>query len=482
MDTSNLNKSYINGEWVEGNAQSYQVLNPYDNSVLSEIKLADKEQTKNAIEVAKQSFQSWSEQPELRKQVLEDVKQYFEDNKDDIIELLAKDSGSTYIKGQMEFATVINCFNSSIKLVDELGYKTLSEPGDDRLSRYYRKPKGVISSISPFNFPMFLSLRTIIPALALGNAVVHKGDVQTAFTGGKLLAKAFDNAGIPKGVFNVLLTKSSVIGDMMFEDPSVNFVSFTGSTKVGQHIGGVAGQHLKQTALELGGNGPFVVLEDANVDDAVDAAIFGKFIHQGQICMIINRMIVHQDLYDEFVEKFVKRAQELKYGDPLDKETVVGPIINQQQLDKIKTIIQDAKDAGTTVALDGQQVGNVLTPTVFKDVDNQSELAQEEIFGPVATIIKADSDEDAIAKANDTEYGLSSAIFTSDLERGEQIASNLEFGMVHVNDQTVATDEYAPFGGIKNSGIGRFGTPFIIDEFTELKWVTVQQTKRSYPF
>lgn len=482
MDTSNLNKSYINGKWVEGKEKAYQVLNPFDSSVLSEFNLADKTQTEDAIKAAQQSYQSWAKQPELRKQVLSDAKKYFEDNKDDIIELLAKESGSTYVKGQIEFASVINCFDAALTFVDELGYKDLSEPTADKLSRYYRKPKGVISSISPFNFPMFLSLRTIIPALALGNAVIHKGDVQTASTGGTLLAKTFAFAGIPKGVFNVLLTKSSIIGDMLFEHPTVNFVSFTGSTNVGQHIGEVAGKHLKQTALELGGNGPFVVLHDANVDDAVDAAIFGKFIHQGQICMIINRMIIHQDLYDEFVDKFVKRTKELKYGNPLDKDTVIGPVISSQQLDKIKTIVQDAKNAGTTIALEGQQIGNVLTPTVFKDVDNQSDLAQTEIFGPVATIIKATSDDDAIAKANDTEYGLSSAIFTSDLERGEQIASHLEFGMVHVNDQTVATDEYAPFGGIKNSGIGRFGTPFIIDEFTELKWVTVQQNKRSYPF
>lgn len=482
MDTKNLNKSFINGNWVEGNDKTYQVLNPYDNSVLSEVKLADKTQTESAIEAARNSYQSWSEQPELRKQVLNDAKKFFIDNKDAIIELLAKESGSTYIKSQLEYTFVLNCFDASLTFVDELGYKNLSEPSADKLSRYYRKPKGVISSISPFNFPTFLSLRTIIPALALGNSVVHKGDVQTAFTGGTLLAQAFATAGIPNGVFNVLLTKSSIIGDMLFNHPSINFVSFTGSTNVGQHIGEVAGKHLKQTALELGGNGPFVVLRDANLEDAVNAAIFGKFIHQGQICMSINRIIVHENLYDEFIDKFIARAKELKYGDPTDKETVIGPIISQQQLDKINSVIQNAKDAGINIALEGQQVGNVLTPTVFTDVDNRSELAQTELFGPVATVIKANSDEDAIAKANDTEYGLSSAIFTSDLERGEKIASNLEFGMVHVNDQTVASDEYAPFGGIKNSGIGRFGTPFIIDEFTELKWVTVQQRKTSYPF
>ncbi|GAE94087.1 aldehyde dehydrogenase [Gracilibacillus boraciitolerans JCM 21714] len=241
----------------------------------------------------------------------------------------------------------------------------------------------------------------------------------------------------------------------MLTTPHSQLISFTGSTKVGKHIGEVAGSMLKRVALELGGNNPFVVLEDANIERAVDAAVFGKFIHQGQICMIINRIIVHQACYKAFIEKFVEKVKQLPYGDPTNSDTIIGPLINEKQVDKIMVIIENAKKSNAKVALEGKREGNILTPTIFIDVDNQSELAQTELFSPIATIIKADSNEHAIQLANDTPFGLSSAIFTEDLSYGEQLALQINSGMTHINDQTVNDNPMVPFGGSKASGIGR---------------------------
>jgi aldehyde dehydrogenase (NAD+) len=311
---------------------------------------------------------------------------------------------------------------------------------------------------------------------------VHKPDIQVGLSGGSIIAKAFEYAGLPNGVLNVVLTDIEEVGDGMLTNPNLDLISFTGSTPVGRHIGAIAGQNLKRVALELGGNSPFVVLSDADVDAAVNAATFGKFIHQGQICMIINRIIVHQDKYDEFVEKFVAKAASLPYGDPSDPKTVIGPLVNERQIEKALQYAADAKAEGATVALEGKRVGNVLTPYVFTDVDNSSKLAQTELFAPIATIIKAQTDSEAIEIANDTTHGLSSSIFTSDLVRGEELALQIDSGMTHINDQTVNDAPNIPFGGNKASGLGRFGNPWVVEEFTVTKWVSIQTKERHFPF
>ncbi|MFC0557640.1 aldehyde dehydrogenase family protein, partial [Halalkalibacter alkalisediminis] len=307
-------------------------------------------------------------------------------------------------------------------------------------------------------------------------------DIQVGLSGGAIIAKAFEVAGLPAGVLNVIQTDVEEIGDDMLNNPNYQLVSFTGSTAVGRHIGEIAGRNLKRVALELGGNSPFIVLSDADVDRAVDAAIFGKFIHQGQICMIINRIIVHEDKHDEFVQKFVEKAKVLPYGDTSDPKTVIGPLVNAKQMEKALNYIEQAKCEGATVALEGERIGNVLTPFVLTNVDNKSEIAQSELFAPIATIIKAKSDEEAIELANDTPHGLSSAIFTSDLERGEELALQIDSGMTHINDQTVNDAPHIPFGGNKASGLGRFGNPWVVEEFTTTKWVSVQTKYRQFAF
>ncbi|MDT8859702.1 aldehyde dehydrogenase family protein [Alkalihalobacillus sp. MEB130] len=480
-----LNKSYINGQWVDGGSErSYDITNPYDGSLITSVKLATSNQLAEAFEVAKVAQKQWAKSTvEERREVLHRAAEYLKENRDEIVSVIGRETGGSVLKANVELHLTLEFLEEALKYADEVN-QVREVPGhvEGKLNHIHRVPLGVIASISPFNFPMNLSMRTIAPAIALGNSVVHKPDIQVGLSGGAIIAKAFEEAGLPSGVLNVIQTDVDEIGDEMLENPNYQLVSFTGSTAVGRKIGEIAGRNLKRVALELGGNSPLIVLSDADVDRAVEAAIFGKFIHQGQICMIINRIIVHQDKHDEFVQKFAEKAAALPYGDTSDPKTVIGPLVNDRQMEKALQFIDQAKREGATVALEGQRIGNVLTPFVFTDVDNSSKLAQSELFAPIATIIKAESDEQAIEFANDTEHGLSSAIFTSDLERGEELALQVDAGMTHINDQTVNDAPHIPFGGNKASGLGRFGNPWVVEEFTTMKWVSVQTKYRQFAF
>ncbi|MGJ9385032.1 aldehyde dehydrogenase family protein [Salipaludibacillus sp. CF4.18] len=480
----NYNKSFIDGEWTMGlSDRSYDIRNPYDHSMIASVPLATAEQLENTFEMASKAQKEWAKSTtEERKEVLERAADYLKENRDEIISVIGRETGGSVLKGNVELHLTLEFLEESIKYAGEVNKVREVPEVNGKLNHIHRLPLGVIASISPFNFPMNLSMRTIAPAIALGNSVVHKPDIQVGLSGGVIIAKAFEHAGLPKGVLNMMLTDIDEIGDGMLDNHHSKLISFTGSTAVGRHIGGIAGKNLKRVALELGGNSPFVVLSDADVDRAVEAAIFGKFIHQGQICMIINRLIVHKDKYEEFVQKFVEKASALPYGDTSDPKTVIGPLANEKQLERALKFVKEAKLAGATVALEGKQVGNVLTPYVFTNVDNASSLAQSELFAPIAPIIKAESDEEAIKLANDTDHGLSSAIFTSDLARGEELALQVDAGMTHINDQTVNDAPNIPFGGTKASGLGRFGNPWVVDEFTVTKWVSVQTKYREFPF
>jgi aldehyde dehydrogenase (NAD+) len=480
-----LNKSFINGQWTNGlSDRTYDIVNPYDNTVITSVRLATAKQVQETFEMASKAQKEWAKtSAEERKAVLHKAAEYLKANREAIVDVVSRETGGTLLKANVELHLALEVLEEAINFADEI-HKIREVPAnvEGKVNHIHRLPLGVISSISPFNFPMNLSMRTIAPAIALGNSVVHKPDIQVGLSGGSIIAKAFEHAGLQAGVLNVILTNPAEIGDEMLTNAHSNLISFTGSTAVGRHIGEIAGKNLKRVTLELGGNSPFVVLSDADVDRAVDAAIFGKFIHQGQICMIINRFIVHKDKYDEFVQKFVERAKALPCGDPSDPKTVIGPLVNAQQLKKAMNVIEEAKRDGVKIALEGKTVGNVLTPYVFTEVDNSSKLAQTEVFAPIATMIKADTDEEAIQLASETAYGLSSSIFTTDLERGEELALQIDSGMTHINDQTVNDSPTIPFGGNKASGIGRFGNPWIVEEFTITKWVSIQKTYRHFPF
>ena len=313
--------------------------------------------------------------------------------------------------------------------------------------------------------------------MGAGNGVVLKPHEHTSITGGTLIAKIFESAGLPKGLLNVVTTEISEIGDGFVEHPIPSAISFTGSTAVGKHIGSVAGRNLKECHLELGGNNAFIVLDDADLDLAVSAAVFSRYTHQGQICMSANRIIL-----DEFVEKYVNKVSSLKYGDPKDPETIIGPLINEKQVKNTLQLIEQAIEEGATPIVREEVIGNVVGPVVFTDVTPDMKYVQEEFFAPVISILKVSNDEEAIELANNSKYGLSGAVHTADIERGTELAKQVETGMIHINDGTIDDDPTVAFGGVKNSGIGRLNGEWSLDAFTTTKWISVQHTPRKYPY
>lgn len=477
---------YIAGEWRPGRQGEKEVdTDPYTGETLAEIAMADAADLDEAYRAAEEAQRGWAVLlPSERAAVMLRSVNVIEARHDEIVDWLVREAGSTRYKAELEWQFVhsITVEAASFPYRMDGSILPLNERGKE--SRAYRQPLGVIGVISPWNFPMYLSHRSIGPALALGNAVVVKPAEDTPVTGALLIAKIYEEAGLPPGLLNVVIGPISEIGDpfSLHEVPSL--ISFTGSTRVGRHIGQLAmqGPRMKRVALELGGNAPFVVLDDADLDRAVPAAVVGRFLHQGQICMSTNRFIVDAAVHEEFVGRFVDMVGQLRYGDPRDENVSIGPVINQKQLRSHLSFIEQAKQAGATQLLGGDPEGQVLPPHVFVDLDNDNPIAQNETFGPIAPIVKVNGDEEALQAANGTPYGLSSAVFTSDEERGRRFALGIRAGMTHINDHSVDDTPTGPFGGEKNSGIGRFGGDWIIREFTRDHWVTSRHEPAEYPW
>lgn len=477
---------FINGQWTTGNsAKSLTTANPFNDETLATIAQASTADVDAAYQAAEQAQPGWAAlAPAKRSGILNAAADYLQANYADILALLSAESGSTQLKANIELGGTITAIREAATFPTRVHGKILPSNAEGKENRVYREPVGVVAVISPWNFPMLLSARSVAPAIALGNTVVLKPASDTPLSGALVLAKAFAEAGAPAGVLNAVIGSGSEIGDHFVAHRAPSLVSFTGSTPVGQNVGKIAvtGEHMKRVALELGGNAPFVVLADADLEEAAKAATLGKFLHQGQICMAINRIIVEAPVYDAFIEKFVAQVQKLGYGDAADPANLVGPIINDAQVASVSGKIEAARAAGAREVLAGSIDGRVISPHVFADVTSGMELFREEIFGPVVGIAKADSPEHALELANDTEFGLSSAVFTQDLEKGVKFARGIKAGMTHINDITVNDEPHVMFGGEKNSGLGRFNGEWAIEEFTTDHWVGVQSTKKQYPF
>ncbi len=477
---------YIGGSWRPGRQGQKEIdTDPYSGEILSEIVMANKSDLDEAYQSAAKAQVAWAAlTPSERAAVMIRSLAIMEARREEILDWLIRESGSTRAKAELEWQLVysITMVASSFPYRVEGRILPLDEAGKE--SRAYRQPLGVIGVISPWNFPMYLSHRSVGPALALGNGVVLKPAEDTPVTGGLLIAKIYEEAGLPPGLFNVVIGPIDEIGDPFTLHPIPKLISFTGSTRVGRHIGGLAmsGPHMKRVALELGGNAPCVILDDADVEYAVRATVVGRFLHQGQICMSTNRIIVDSKVYDEFVDRFVTHVKGLKYGNPDDPAVSIGPIINQKQLKAHMAHIEAARAAGARQVVGGNPEGQVLPPHVFVDVKNDMQVAQDETFGPIAPIIKVNGETEALQVANDTPYGLSSAVFTQDKDRGLRFALGVQAGMTHINDHSVDDTPTGPFGGEKNSGIGRFGGDWIMHEFTRDHWVTMRHKQGSYPF
>lgn len=478
-----LNKQYIDGEWRDGTGKTvYQDTNPFNEETLAEFKMASVEDISEAYQSAEKAQKAWSEtNPFERSTIMENAVRIMNERREELVELLVLESGSSHLKANVEvdFCIAITREAASFPLRMDGTIVPSLVPGKE--NRVYRKPLGVAGVIGPFNFPMYLAMRSVAPALAVGNGVVLKPDEKTAMSGGTILGKIFEEAGVPKGVLNVVVADIGEIGDSFVEHPIPRMISFTGSTGVGRHIGELCGRNIKKSVLELGGNNALIVLEDADIQRAVNAAAFGKYMHNGQICMSLNRIIVHRNVYDEFVKRFVDKAESIKVGDPRDKDTLIGPLINREAIDRLLGQIEEARQEGAEVVLEGKVDGNVMSPVILTGT-NEVATAKNEMFGPVVTIIPVDSEEEAIRVANDTPYGLSGSVHTRSVEKGVEIAKQMETGMVHVNDQSVNDEPLVAFGGEKDSGLGRFGGEWSLEEFTTLQWISTQNKPREYPF
>ncbi len=477
---------FIGGRWRGGKHGTTEVdTDPYSGEVLAEISQGNFSDLDEAYKSAATAQVAWAAtSPGERATVTLKAAAIMEARHDEIIDWLIKESGSTRIKAEAEFQFTFGLTREAASFPYRMEGRILPLDEFAKESRVYRRPLGVIGVISPWNFPLYLSQRSIGPALALGNAVVVKPAEDTPITGGLLLAKIYEEAGLPPGLLNIVIGPIQEIGDAFTLHPVPKLVSFTGSTRIGRRVGELAMQapQIKRVALELGGNAPAVVLDDADLEHAVRSTIVGRFLHQGQICMSTNRIIVDAKLYDEFVDRYATLAKQLKFGDPNDPTVAVGPIINKKQFAMQMKNLREAQAEGARLLVGGDPVGQVVPPHVFADVTETMGLAKNELFGPIAPIIKARDESDALRLANETEYGLSSAVFSGDRERGVQFALGIEAGMTHVNDHTVDDSVTGPFGGEKNSGLGRFGGDWIIHEFTSDHWITVRQKPTGYAF
>jgi len=473
----------FSGGWTPAQGGTLKTIEPATGEVLAEVGLAGKADVAEAARRARAAQPDWAAKtgPE-RAALIRRAARIVEDNHEEFESWLVREGGCIPGKAAFEVQLVLGELWEAAALPTQPWGHLLpsSEPGRESIAR--RVPLGVVGVISPWNFPQILSIRAVAPALALGNAVILKPDAQTPVSGGALVARLFEEAGLPEGLLHVLPGEAEA-GSALAEDPNVAMIAFTGSTAVGRLVGAAAGRTLKRVSLELGGNNALIVLDDADLEVASSAGAWSAFLHQGQVCMTAGRHIVVESVADEYLDRLVGRAGALPVGDPHTEQVALGPLINERQLKNVDRIVTSTVDAGAEVRAGGTYDRLFYRPTVLAGVTTEMPAFREEIFGPVAPVVVVRDDAEAVAVANDTEYGLVAAIQTGSRERGRTVADQLTTGIVHVNDQTLNNDAYAPFGGTGASGNGsRFGSQSSWDEFTQWQWVTLRDQAHGFPF
>jgi acyl-CoA reductase-like NAD-dependent aldehyde dehydrogenase len=477
---------FVGGAFVEAEGgRTFENRDPFTDELVSEVAAGSRGDAQRAVEAAAAAFADWSQTPPAARQgIFLRAAEVLEARQDDVVSMLARETGCTFGFGMFQMHFVPGLFRQAAALA----YAPLGEilPSDTgAFAMGVRRPVGVVGAIAPWNAALILSARAIAAPLALGNTVVLKPSEWSPQVGGLLWGEVFAEAGLPEGVLNVVTHapgEAQPIGDELVENPSVRRLNFTGSTATGRKLAEAAGRQLKRVVLELGGYNPLIVLADADLEYAVNATAFGAFLHQGQICMSARRIIVERPVAEEFVARLAEKTRGLKVGDPKEPDTIIGPVINGDALETIKARVDAAVRSGAKVLAGGAAEGACFQPTLLADVPADSEFANNETFGPVAAIEVVDSAEEAVERANATAYGLSSGIITTDTDRGLALAQAIDAGIVHVNDQPVGDEPQMPFGGVKDSGFGRFGGTAVVDEFTEMRWITVQRGSHPFPF
>jgi benzaldehyde dehydrogenase (NAD) len=469
--------------WTTARGGVIDSIEPATGDVLAQVGLANADDIDAAARAASQAQPEWAARPgPQRAALIRQAARVLEDHRAEFERWLVREGGAVPGKAAFEVDLVLGELWEAAALPTQPWGQLLptSEAGRQSVAR--RVPLGVVGVISPWNFPQILSVRAVAPALALGNAVVLKPDVQTAVSGGVLIARLFELAGLPDGLLHVLPGEAEP-GAALAENPHVAMISFTGSTAVGRLVGEAAGRTLKRVSLELGGNNALIVLDDADLDVASSSGAWSAFLHQGQICMTAGRHIVVESVAGEYLDRLAKRAENLPVGNPYMDHVALGPLINARQLANVDRIVRETVGAGAKLRAGGTHDRLYYRPTVLADVTPDMPAAREEIFGPVAPVIVVKDTDEAVRVANDTEYGLVAAIQTGSVERGHEVADRLRTGIVHVNDQTLNNDAFAPFGGTGASGNGsRFGSQSSWDEFTQWQWITSRRQAHGFPF
>jgi acyl-CoA reductase-like NAD-dependent aldehyde dehydrogenase len=459
-------------------------INPVTGEVASTAVAGKAAEAIAAADTAAAAFPAWSETgPGARRQLLMKAAQALSTKKDEFIALMQAETGATASWAGFNVMLAAGMIGEAASLTTQIKGEVIpsDKPGCHAMS--VREAVGVCVGIAPWNAPIILGVRAIATALACGNTVVLKASEKCPAVH-SLIVECFHLAGFPDGVVNVITNApedAAEVVNALIDHPAVRRINFTGSTGVGKVIARRAAEHLKPVLLELGGKAPFLVLDDANLDEAVSAAAFGAFFNQGQICMSTERIIVVDAVADAFVEKFRAKAATLVAGNPAEGKSPLGAVIGTETVEKVQALVKDAVSKGAKLATGGSAEGVLMSATVVDNVTNDMRLYGEESFGPVVAVIRARDEDHAVELANDSEYGLSASVFTGDAARGLRVARRIKSGICHVNGPTVHDEAQMPFGGVKGSGYGRFGGQAGIAEFTELRWITIETLPGHYP-
>ena len=465
-------------------AASYERMDPFTGRLATRAAAANIADANAAVEAAAAAFTAWSKTgPGERRALLSKAADVMASKVGEFTRLMMEETGATGPWAGFNVMLAANMLREAAAMTTQISGEIIPSDKPGTLAMAIRQPAGVCLGIAPWNAPVILGTRAVAMPIACGNTVVLKASEMCPGTH-RLIGQVLVEAGLPKGVINVVTNDpkdAAGIVEALVAHPSVKRVNFTGSTKVGRIIAELAGRHLKPALLELGGKAPLLVLDDADIDAAVNAATFGAFMHQGQICMSTERLIVDEKIADEFVSKLAARASKLPAGDPRG-HVVLGSLISSQAADKMEELIADAVSKGAKLVAGGKRSGTVVEATLLDHVTPAMRVYAEESFGPVKPVIRVKGEDEAIRVANDTEYGLSSAVFSRDIQRAMAVAARIEAGICHINGPTVGDEAQMPFGGVKGSGYGRFGGKASIAEFTDLRWVTIEDPGQHYPF
>lgn len=468
-----------------GDSQNFTLNDAVSGDLVTTMAAATVQDAIEAVESAERAFATWSQTgPSLRRDILLKAADILEARAEEFTKIMAAEVFAAEGWPQFNVFLTTQCLRQAASLTSRISGETIPTDRPGVFSMSVRQPAGVVLSMAPWNAPGVLGMRSLAYPLACGNTVVFRASEASPRTH-QFLVEVLHEAGTPPGVVNFLTcapADADEIIETMIAHPAVRRVNFTGSTHVGRIIAEKCGRYLKKPLLELGGKAPFVVLDDADIDGAVDAAIFGSFMFQGQICMSTERFVVDESVADEFVSKFSERAQALNYGVPNnDPSVVMGPMFKPASGDRINNLIDDALAKGAQIVAGGKADGALMPPTILDHVTPEMDIYDQETFGPVTIVVRVNGAEQAVTVANDTEYGLAAAVHGGDVKRAMDIALRIEAGHVHVNGATVQNDANAPFGGVKASGYGKFDGEAVIDEFTELKWMTIEPADQKYP-